>query len=402
MNDNFQIVLENISILKTIEKRIGNLKKSGTNYQACCPFHNEKSPSFFVSVAKNRYKCFGCGETGDAINFVAKFDNISNYDAMLRLAEENNITIKKNNMNDIYENVYTDLKVASIFFTNNLLNNLSVKKYIYQRGVISIELLKTFEIGYAPANYTIPNASPDALKKGGMYTVNDNWLFRERIMFPIYNNNYKIVGFTARDFSNNYKSPKYINTPETPLYNKRKILFGLKQAVSHIKRTNIVIITEGPFDVINLHAVGYKNVVATCGTSLTIDHANMLKRLCDQVIMLMDGDNAGKKATIRAFDKLLLAGFKKIVVIDLPKDKDAADLKEQITNYEEMSAVEFMFNYVDNDDEEEKIRLILDIISQCPLPIRRDILIKELSNISGINQYTLLDELKYILKQKNI
>lgn len=395
----FDAVVKSASLRKEIEVRIGQLKPSGTTLTACCPFHSEKSPSFHVSESKNIWKCFGCGESGDVITFVSKYDNISPLEAMRKIAKDYGIKVmepkKEEEIASIVQ-MYTALKVAAIEFASKLLHDRSIKRYVYERGIINVDILKTWNIGYAPEAYEII-ADEKAMVDSGLKKPDGKMFFRNRLMFPIEDVAGRIVGFTARALSTDQKQ-KYINTPETEVYHKSKHLYGMRQALNAMRENKSCIVVEGPFDVIAMHNAGYNMTVGSLGTSLTIEHAQLLIRYCNDIVLMYDGDTAGKKATVRAIPNLWEAGFKTIEVAVLPEGKDPADCAND--DFKSISSVSFLYNYIDEEDLEKKIIRIIEIISKCPSPVRRDILIRELAEESKMSQYSLVEELNNSLKKR--
>jgi DNA primase len=396
----FEAVVNAADLQYEVEARMGKLKRVGNSMQGCCPFHAEKSPSFSLSSQKNMWKCFGCGESGDVISFVAKYDKISPMEAMRLLATRYNIPMPEAtadvSASDI-QDIAATLKIAAIKFTSSLLNNKEVKRYIVNRGITSMDMVKHWNLGYAPMSYEL-----DTVKKiealAGLHNSKGDWLFRDRIMFPIEDITGRILGFTARSII--ITGPKYLNSPETALFHKSKALYGIRQAIASIKSSKMVVITEGPFDVIALHANNVTSAVGTCGTAFTKEHAEFLKRYCDKALCFFDGDKAGRQATIRAIENLFAAGFKGVEVAILPEGKDAADVASNLELVTDETAMEFLSKNIEADDEEEKINAILSIISRCPTPIRRDILIRELADLTNYSQFSLIEQLNQVLSRR--
>jgi len=398
-NTQFKNVVSTADLLQEVEARMGKLKRVGTSHQGCCPFHTEKSPSFSVATNKSMWKCFGCGESGDVISFVAKFDKISQMEAMKLLAKKYGIELPEPE-GDIsaseLQEIATTLKIQAIAFTSALLGNKEAKRYIVNRGINTPEILKHWNLGYAPKDY--PIADKRIAEMAGLYNSKGNLLFRDRIIFPIEDIVGRIIGFTARSII--IDGPKYINSPETHLFKKSKVLYGIRQAIAAIKASKIVVITEGPFDVIALHNAGITTAVATCGTAFTKEHADMLLKHCNNALLFFDGDKAGRQATIRAIENLFAAGFKGVEVAILPEGKDAADISANLDDVKTEEAIEFLFKHTEMDDEEEKMNFILSIIAKCPTPIRRDILVRELADCSNYSQYTLIEQLNQLLYKR--
>ncbi len=305
------------------------LKKSGSVYVTHCPFHNEKTPSFVVSPTKNIFKCFGCGISGNAVKFVMEYEKISFQDAILKIAQKYGVKVKftaseKEKQNHKY---YLITRQLTEFFKNSLLESKKAKEYLRSRGILA-KTVVDFEIGYAPENNDIllfaekNSITKEDLKKIGILNHNENLIFKDRIIFPIKNQKGNIVAFGGRSLSDNNK-PKYLNSPETGIYKKSEVLYGLFESLDYIKEKKQVIVVEGYLDLISLHQIGIKNVVATLGTAFTNDHSKLLKNYVEEAILMFDSDEAGKKAAILAASHLLSQDIKvRYVYYTEAKDPD--------------------------------------------------------------------------------
>ncbi len=326
--------IENLKNRLDIVEVIGSyieLKKSGANFKARCPFHGENTPSFVVSPSKQIYHCFGCGAGGDAIKFVMEYEKLSYPEALEKLANDFNITLSytKNNQKKDETKI---LKQINLFYKRNLTNNQQAKSYLLQRGIYESSIEK-FEIGYAPTSFTTidflkTNFLPeqDAIKCGLLGQGENGRIyarFIERITFPIFTPTAKIVGFGGRTITNH--PAKYINSPQTPFFNKSKLLYGYHLAKDTILRNGRIIVTEGYLDVIMLHQAGFKEAVATLGTALTKEHLPLLRRGEPKVILSYDGDTAGIEAAIKA-SKMLGSLFIDGGVVVFDGGKDPADM----------------------------------------------------------------------------
>jgi len=321
------------------------LKKAGRNLKAACPFHLETSPSFMVSPDLQIWRCFGCGKGGDAFTFLEEKEGMTFPEALEYLAKRVGVTIKRRapQAEDQKTKLYKINELASRFY-NFLLVKHSVgeeaRKYLKNRG-ISQKSIEKFEIGYAPKawetllkflskKYELADISNSGLlvakEKGGFYDR-----FRGRLMFPIKSGGGEIVGFSGRVLKDESNEPKYINTPETRIFSKGRILYGLDLARSSIKHENEAILVEGEFDAIASHQVGVENAVATKGTALTENQVTILSRLCDNLSICFDADLAGDAAARRGIEMADSAGLN-IKVIQLEKAKDPADLISQSPN----------------------------------------------------------------------
>jgi DNA primase len=308
------------------------LKKAGKDYRGLCPFHQEKTPSFFVIPAKGFYHCFGCGAGGNAVNFIMAHEKLDYPEALRYLAEKAGITIPettKSNKSDI-DALYEALALAGSYYMKSIKDGsgLSALNYLRSRGITD-ETAQTFGIGYAPPGWDgfIKHAAakgigPAILERVGLVAKKDNYYdrFRNRLMVPIKTVSGRIVGFGGRVMPGD-DGPKYINSPETEIYKKGKLLFGLDISKDHIREENQAIVVEGYFDLIALHQYGIKNVVAVSGTGFTTDQTQLLARFCEQIILLYDSDSAGIKAAFRACGVLYNSGIEPRLV-RLPKGND--------------------------------------------------------------------------------
>jgi DNA primase len=319
------------------------LKRAGANFVALCPFHREKTPSFNVSPQRQIFHCFGCHKGGDVFSFVMAYENIGFLDAVRRLAERARIPIEwergaetaarhlKDTLLEIHEQIAQR-------WHGCLLNDAAgqrAREYLAQRGV-SAEAVKLFRLGYAPdawddtVNWARAKGYDLALvEKAGLIIrreKGEGWYdrFRGRLMFPICDERGRVIGFSGRVLVGDEKTAKYVNSPETPLFNKSRVFFGLDKARPAILEAGCAIVCEGQLDLIACHMAGVKNVVAPQGTALTAEHARILKRYTEEVILCFDSDEAGQNAAIRSLDPLLASGLAmRVVVIPAPHDPDS-------------------------------------------------------------------------------
>ncbi|MBI3873927.1 MAG: DNA primase, partial [Arcobacter sp.] len=295
------------------------VKKSGANFKACCPFHGEKTPSFVISPSKQIYHCFGCGVGGDAIKFVMEFEKLTYPEAIEKLAMISNFSLE---YDDNYQRQdYTVIEKLNGYYQKLLATNNEANEYLKERGISSFSVEK-FELGFAPSsNDTVNYLKNNFLsladgKDFGLIDYGQNGVyarFIDRITFPIYNNTNQLVGFGGRTISGH--GAKYINSPQTKYFNKSKLLYGYNIAKEFIFKEHKVIITEGYLDVIMLHQAGFKTAVATLGTALTSEHLPLLKRSEPKIILAYDGDNAGLNAAFKASNLLSQNGYDGGVVI---------------------------------------------------------------------------------------
>ena len=327
-----------------------NLKKRGVNFIGLCPFHDEKTPSFTVSPSKNIYKCFGCGKGGGPVQFLMEHDSLSYPEAIRQLAQRYNIAIEEDENVDadqvaeqrrLEESYFIINKFASEFYSKQLLETQNGKaialSYFKERGFLMTTIEK-FELGYSPEeSKALTNKAlqlqykEDYLKDLGLTSQKGYDFFRHRVMFPIHNVSGKIVAFAGRTLSTQKSQPKYINSPETPIYNKRKTLYGLHLAKSAVRKVDNCLVVEGYTDVISLVQNGVENVVASSGTAFTREQVLLIKRYTDNVTFLYDGDAAGVKAALRGLDIVLENGMNVSLVL-LPEGEDPDSYVQKLGN----------------------------------------------------------------------
>jgi len=314
------------------------LKKKGANYFGLCPFHAEKTPSFSVNQAKQIYHCFGCGEGGNVFTFLMNHDKLGFTEALKLLARKSGIKLPKPQQDkktaDLNDQLYYANSVANAYFKQTLnQKNLSekAKTFLKQRGVDSTAEEK-FSLGYAPDKWDgflsfaqSKGLDPKILVTAGLIVPKSDGKgyvdrFRDRLMFPIFNISGKIVGFGGRTL-NPKEEAKYMNSPETPIYQKGKILYGLSFSKDSIREEGKAIIVEGYMDFISLFQAGIKNLVATSGTAFTTDQARLLSRHAQEVFLLFDSDSAGQQAAVRSLDILFDQGFE-VKIVSFPQGED--------------------------------------------------------------------------------
>jgi DNA primase len=318
------------------------LKKSGANFKACCPFHGEDTPSFVVSPAKQIYHCFGCGVGGDAIKFVMEYEKLSYPETLEKLASMYNVTLAYENTHQKRQDVKI-LEEVNKYYQRLFVSNDMCKEYLRDRGVSEFSIEK-FEIGYAPKSYDTINFLknnhynlPEAIDLGIIDTGQNGLYSRfiERITFPIYGLNGKIVGFGGRTITGH--NAKYVNSPQTKIFNKSRLLYGYHLAKESVYKKSELIVTEGYLDVIMLHQAGFDNAVATLGTALTKEHLPLLKRGEPKVIVAYDGDKAGLNAAYKAATMLSHSEFEGGVII-FEQGMDPADMVNE-GKIEELNAI---------------------------------------------------------------
>jgi DNA primase len=309
------------------------LKKSGANFKACCPFHGETTPSFVVSPAKQIYHCFGCGAGGDSIKFVMEYEKLSYPETLEKLASMYNFSLEYENSTEKKQDTKV-IEDINKFYQKLFVSNSVAKKYIIDRGISEFSVEK-FEIGYAPSsndtiNYLKSNHYnlSDAIDLGIIDTGTNGLYARfiERITFPIYSISGKLVGFGGRTITGH--NAKYVNSPQTKIFNKSRLLYGYHLAKEAVYKKNEIIVCEGYLDVIMLHQAGFNTAVATLGTALTSDHLPLLRRGEPKVILAYDGDKAGLAAAFKASVMLSQSEFEGGVII-FGEGKDPADMVKE-------------------------------------------------------------------------
>lgn len=336
--------IEEIKLKTNIVDIVGeyvDLKKSGTNYKGLCPFHNEKTPSFMVSAEIQIFKCFGCGVGGDVYKFLMEIEKIEFVEALKILADKAGVKLEQTKTFSTFkekEELFAINNQASKFYHYILtVHELGKpgREYLENRGV-SDELIKEFQLGYSPDKPdTLFNflkvkggIKPDLIEKAGLIVTRGNQhfdRFRGRLMFPLKDHHGNIAGFSGRVIGTNKDIAKYINSPETLIYKKSQILYGLDKTKQDIKKSGFAVVVEGEFDLITSWKVGVKNVVAIKGSAFTTDQAELISRFCPRVYLALDTDFAGDKAARRGIEVLQKHSLEiRVVVLDKHKDPDEA------------------------------------------------------------------------------
>jgi DNA primase len=331
-NASIESLKNSIDIVDVIGSFI-ELRKAGANYKANCPFHGEKTPSFVVSPSKQIYHCFGCGVGGDSIKFVMELEKLSYPEAIEKLASMNNFSLAYTKGSSDYSDAKRVLEAVGQWYVKNLNHNETAMKYLLDRG-ISQNSIETFEIGYVPSGQEVMQFLQRALlplpkaAEAGIIAQNESgngYYARlvERITFPIYSTSASLVGFGGRTITNH--PAKYINSPQTKLFNKSRLLYGYHLAKESIYKNKKIIVCEGYLDVVMFHQAGFKEAVAGMGTALTPEHLPLLRKGDPKVILAYDGDKAGISAALKAAQMLSVGGFDGGVVL-FPDGQDPADL----------------------------------------------------------------------------
>ncbi|MBI5675371.1 MAG: DNA primase [Nitrospirae bacterium] len=391
-----------------------SLKKTGQNWRGLCPFHTEKTPSFTVSPAKQIYHCFGCGSGGDIFSFLVNYENLTFNEALKVLAKRAGVTLKPSQKSDVKagekEALYNIHNDALAFFRQNLAKSQEAIAYLNKRGIES-DAQKLFEIGYASKSWDALLAylkrkgyAPEIMKKAGLITQGAKGsydTFRERIIFPINDLKGDVIAFGGRAV--NGSEPKYLNSPETLIFNKRGVLYGLNRAKHSIKETGKILLMEGYIDVITAHLHGFTNTVAPLGTALTTEHGILIRRFTENVILVFDGDKAGVKATKSAASALLESGLN-VKILSLPDKEDPDSFirkngKEAFIALLEnpLSIIDFFM--IHGGDKNLTAREAIEVISRMPDGVLQGDYVRMLSERIGVNESFIIQDLKKIKKQ---
>ena len=345
-DSNFTDFLKNKIVLSDVIGRDIEIIKKGHTKTALCPFHKEKTPSFHINDEKGFYYCFGCGARGDVITYTMKRESLTFLDAIKKLAEEYHIELPKTQKSinkDNYKIIYDINEKTCQFFEQNIINSKIAINYIKNRG-LNIEHIKKFRIGYAPKDFdalidylSLLGFKKEDMEKAGVIALNKNYYdkFRNRIMFPVLDKLGKVIAFTGRVI-NKEDAPKYMNSPETPIYHKSSVLFNYFFAKNKIYEEKTAFLVEGNLDALSMSINGIENVVAPMGTAITIEQIEELWKIADNIIVCLDGDNAGQKASLRLANLVLpiLKTNKNISFVSLPNNTDPDDfVRNEGKNY---------------------------------------------------------------------
>lgn len=423
-----QTIFETVKIEDVVGDFV-KLTRRGVNYIGLCPFHNEKTPSFTVSPAKNIYKCFGCGEGGNPVNFIMSLEQLSYPEALRSLAKKYNIEIEEDELTEeqaaqfkLSDSLYVVNQFAKEHFQKQLWETDYGKSvglsYFKQRGFRE-DIIKKFGLGFANggANDLMQAAlqvgyEEEILEKGGLVKKKRDF-FRNRVQFPIHNVSGKVIGFGGRILTANKKAPKYLNTPESDIYNKRKTLYGIFFARKAIVKHNECYMVEGYTDVLSLHQAGIENIVASSGTSLTAEQVRLVKRYAPNLTILYDGDNAGIKAALRGLDIVIEQDMNvKVVLLPEGEDPDSYLKKVGASAFKEYIAEQandfilFKINLLLKDaanDPIKKAEVIKDIVgsvSKIPDALKRSVYIKECAQRLDMSEQLLHTEINKQLQQR--
>lgn len=430
--ETIQRIIDTVRIEEVVSEFV-SLKKRGTSMIGLCPFHNEKTPSFHVSPAKGIYKCFGCSKGGDSIGFIMEHEKYSYVEALRFLAQKYNIEIEESAPSAEYlaeqsekESLLSVTLFAQKFFSQNLLHSEEGKaigvSYFKERG-FTTQTIEKFQLGYAPNQYhlltneAVANGyTNDVLVKAGLSAEKDGQVydrFRERVIFPIHNLTGRVIGFGGRILSSDKSKAKYINSPETEIYHKSQVLYGIWLAKNKIVADDNCFLVEGYTDVISMHQAGVTNVVSSSGTSLTTEQIKLIKRFTSNITIIYDGDPAGIKASFRGISMILEEGLNvQVLLLPEPEDPDSFVrknglsyvldfIKQNTTNF-----ILFKTNLLLAEvahDPVKKANLVSEILSDIsliPNQVTRSFYLKECSNLFSVEEQTLNSQLNRLISQK--
>ncbi len=424
-------IRETADIVEVVEDYV-KLKRSGRSYKGLCPFHEENTPSFHVTPDLGIYKCFGCGESGDVFNFVMEMEGIGFVEAMRTLADRFGVSLPEEEAEEfdeehnLREGIYHALRYAGVYYYRQLIESNEAeqaRQYLQQRGY-NRQIMQQFGLGYAPRDgekfykaaldsglneeYLLEAGLIKPSKRGsGYYDA-----FRGRLMFPIFNPSGKVIAFAGRVLGNQ-KSAKYINSPQTKVYNKSEVLYGVNFAKSGIRKTGNVLLVEGYTDVITLNQHDIENVVASSGTSLTKGQMHLLHRYGDSIIMIYDSDSAGQAAMKRGINIGLEEGMD-VKLLELPEGEDPDSFvrqfgKDSFLELKKENSEDFLSYLIHKaqeegrwDDPSEKKKVIteaLESIAHMPDQVSRETYVQHLNQLAKIGDRALFEELGKILKE---
>lgn len=423
MSSSVEKIKERLSITDVVSSYI-KLEKSGASYKAKCPFHNEKTPSFYVSPDRGTYYCFGCGAKGDIFSFVEQFEGLEFKQALANLANRAGIELVPENkaQKDEREELFRAVELTVEFFEENLGKNTAASEYLKKRGLAD-ETIKSWRLGYADDQWhdvqtylkskgvsDLTMLQVGLIKKNEAGQMSDFYdVFRGRIMFPIFDQQGRPVAFSGRQFVENEKAPKYLNSPATPLFNKSETLYGLDKAKSAIRKFDYAILVEGQMDLIMSHQAGLVNTIASSGTALTEGHLRRLMRISTRVMFAFDSDSAGFEATKRSAELALRLGMEVKVVV-LPRGEDPASLvlkspdlwRKAIRDSKHM--VDFYIDTLISTVKNERVLSreikanVLPLITNIESSTEQAHFVKTLSDKTGLKETAIWDDLKKVYK----
>lgn len=422
MADEVQEIKDRLDIVEFIGQHV-ELKQTGKNWRGLCPFHADTDPSFYVNPERQFYHCFGCQKSGDIFTFLMEREGLEFYEALKLLATKAGVELKTRPGTKKRRETRNRL-IQAHDLTNQLYRHLlkghpsgvQARQYLEKRGTNS-KMIEGFELGYAPNSWEATGKalldkgfSLDMLVQSGLIIKKDDggWYdrFRDRLMFPVHDHMGRVVGFSARSLDPEAKSAKYINTPETPIYHKGKLLYGLYQARDAIRKRDYAVLVEGNLDVISLHQKGVLNTVAPLGTGLTTDHVNLIKRFTRRILIVFDNDEAGEKATLRTIETGLREGLEmKVATLTSGKDPDEAAQQDFKQFKKDLTNAQVVFDYLillgkkkfdlrKTTGKRNLSKFILPFIMQVDDAIEKDDYLHRVAEVLAVSEDSVRDELR--------
>ncbi len=422
MRGTVDTIKDRLDIVEVLGSYI-KLEKAGKNYKGKCPFHNEKTASFSVSQNRQGYYCFGCGAKGDIFTFVQEMEGVDFKTALKSLAERAGVELeeyrgKSGESKEEKEKLYEVLNAVTLFFEDNLKNSELSLEYLKSRGINS-ESIKEWRLGFALDEWRSAfeylkslGYSKELLLKAGLIKQGEDLgkeaydVFRNRIIFPIFDSTGRVIAFSGRSLEKDALA-KYLNTPETVLFNKSEVLYGLDKAKDEIRKKNYSVLVEGQIDLVLSHQVGVKNTVASSGTAFTREHLERLKKLSNRVLLAFDGDMAGEKAAEKSAVLGLSIGME-VKIAKLPDGSDPADQANKSPDSwkdilrEAKHAIEYALDRIIREEKDKRKvgklieRNILPLVSLIESTIEKSHFISLISKKSGIKEEIIWDDLRKV------
>lgn len=435
INDDFKHQVKSANPLESVIGEYVTLKRSGRNYVCCCPFHSEKTPSFYINVEDGFYKCFGCGESGDVFSFIMKRENLDFIDALKFLAERAGIPMPKwdkslkSEKNSQERNMILNInREARLYFYKNLLSSkIAIQHIKFKRNLSANTALRVYNMGFASEGYLTLvgylrqlGFNDMDIAKSGLAHMNSSGViydfFRTRLMIPIIDIRGNVIAFGGRTLDNS--TPKYLNSPDTPVFKKSEQLFSLNIAKKHTSQNRSIILAEGYMDVIALYEAGFKNAVASLGTSLTPEQVSIIKRYADEVIICYDNDSAGIKATDRAISLFLNSSADKELKVKVLQVKGAKDPDEYIRAFgkdkfqllldDSVDAIDFQLNQArtdlnlnTNSGKIEMLKRSANILAQIQNVSSREVYVSSVARECNIETNTFLETVDSVINKNN-
>jgi DNA primase len=415
MQNNHQIqeIKDRLPIEEVVSRYV-KLEKSGINLKGLCPFHSEKSPSFFVAPHRGSFMCFGCGKKGDIFTFLQEIEGMEFFDALKQLAEQAGVKLETTHQDTKQKkDSYAILEKACLVFESFLLKDIAAQEYLSQRGLTE-KTIRQFRIGYIPDEWNLlhtelkNNFEEKDILESGLVIKNENGRiydrFRGRIMFPIFDTNGKVIAFTGRVLIPEQKeTPKYVNSPETQLFSKSHVLYGLNFAKQAIRKHNFVILVEGQMDVIMSHQMGYANTVASSGTAFTQDQLQMIAKLTPNLLLAFDSDSAGLATTAKVWEMAITQGLD-VKIAYYEGAKDPADtIKENPDSWKEIvkgsiHIIEFVTRLIAKiTDERKRIKAyqekVLPLLKRVQTFSEKNFFIDKIASLLSMNSSIIWSDL---------